>query len=179
MGYLDHIYRLLNLSNFIGIEYGNKKKRHVNISITKIQKSTILAYIIFSAAITIFLCLAFFGFDIGIESGKKRIEKIVKEYNLEEEGFPKDAMEDFVSEIKPTNLHTKDIVIVSISIFAFCTAFGIIKRYFILKIKASKPYNINIYNRDLPSNLTPAHVRLLIEDGLIDAKTLASTIKSL
>lgn len=42
-----------------------------------------------------------------------------------------------------------------------------------------KPTNINIYQRELPSKLKPAHVRMLMHDGLIDSISLASTILDL
>ena len=45
--------------------------------------------------------------------------------------------------------------------------------------KRSIEKNIDIYNRQLPSKLTPAHVRLLINDGLIDSESLAATILDL
>lgn len=39
--------------------------------------------------------------------------------------------------------------------------------------------NINIYERELPSKLRPAHVRLLMTDGLVDELSLASTLLDL
>lgn len=42
-----------------------------------------------------------------------------------------------------------------------------------------KPLNINLYNRELPSNLRPAQVRMLLHDGLIDKKSLAGTLLDL
>ena len=42
-----------------------------------------------------------------------------------------------------------------------------------------KTTNMNIYQRDLPSNLRAAHVRMLLYDGLIDESSLASTILDL
>jgi len=39
--------------------------------------------------------------------------------------------------------------------------------------------SLNFYQRKLPSKLRPAHVRMLIRDGLIDEYTLASTILDL
>ena len=55
----------------------------------------------------------------------------------------------------------------------------IIKSKLLYKRLEHKPININIYQRDLPSNLRPAHVRLLLNDGLIDEKSLVSTIVDL
>lgn len=73
----------------------------------------------------------------------------------------------------------KKYIISSIIIFLIITIYGIIKRNIIFKTKESKPANINIYNRELPSKLTPAHARMLVFDGLIDKNTLASTILDL
>ena len=39
--------------------------------------------------------------------------------------------------------------------------------------------NINIYQRELPTKLRPAHVRMLLKDGCIDSKSLACTILDL
>lgn len=39
--------------------------------------------------------------------------------------------------------------------------------------------NINIYERELPSKLRPAHVRLLMTDGLVDELSLAATLLDL
>lgn len=39
--------------------------------------------------------------------------------------------------------------------------------------------NINIYERELPSKLRPAHVRFLMTDGLVDELSLASTLLDL
>ena len=76
-----------------------------------------------------------------------------------------------------TNINKE--IIISIIIFLITIVYCLVKIKTIHKIKESKPQNINIYNRELPSNLTPAHARLLIEDGAIDEKTLASTILDL
>lgn len=43
----------------------------------------------------------------------------------------------------------------------------------------SKTINTNIYQRQLPSNLRPAHVRMLLNDGKIDEKTIAATLLDL
>lgn len=62
-------------------------------------------------------------------------------------------------------------------IIAFALVF--IKHKMIFKKIECKPKNINIYQRELPSNLTPAHVRMLVNDGLIDEYTIVSTILDL
>ena len=55
----------------------------------------------------------------------------------------------------------------------------IIKNRIIYSKLEHKPLNINLYQRDLPSNLKPAHVRMLLHDGLVDEKSLAATILDL
>lgn len=42
-----------------------------------------------------------------------------------------------------------------------------------------KEKQINIYQREKPSNLRPAHVRMLLKDGLVDELSVASTIADL
>ena len=66
------------------------------------------------------------------------------------------------------------IVIVTINILL-----AIHTRNKIFKTTEPQVKNLNIYRRDLPSNLTPAHVKVLLEDGNIDSYTLASTILDL
>ena len=51
-----------------------------------------------------------------------------------------------------------------------------IKEY---KITEPKPRNIDIYKRELPSKLRPAHVCMLMYDGMIDSTALAATILDL
>lgn len=41
------------------------------------------------------------------------------------------------------------------------------------------PKEINIYHRDLPSKLKPAHVRMLLTDGVIDTITIVATLYDL
>ena len=55
----------------------------------------------------------------------------------------------------------------------------IIKSNIKFKKLEHKPININLYKRELPSNLRPAHVRMLLHDGLIDKKSLATTLLDL
>lgn len=51
-----------------------------------------------------------------------------------------------------------------------------IKHKRLFKKLEPKPRDTNIYQRELPSNLKPAHVRMLLTDGLIDSTSMASTI---
>ena len=41
------------------------------------------------------------------------------------------------------------------------------------------PKEINIYHRDLPSKLKPAHVRMILTDGIIDTITIVATLYDL
>lgn len=63
--------------------------------------------------------------------------------------------------------------------FAIITVIALIKHKLIFKRLEKKTTNINIYQRELPTKLKPAHVRMLLTDGQIDAKSLASTILDL
>ena len=63
--------------------------------------------------------------------------------------------------------------------FVLITVIALIKQKLIFKRLEKKTTNINIYQRELPTKLKPAHVRMLLTDGKIDAKSLASTILDL
>ena len=52
----------------------------------------------------------------------------------------------------------------------------IIKSKYIFFNLEHKPINLDLYKRELPSKLKPAHVRMLINDGLIDETSLIATI---
>lgn len=62
------------------------------------------------------------------------------------------------------------IIIMAITIFKSLSLFKKIEH---------KPSNLNIYQREKPSNLRPAHVRLLLNDGLVDKVSLAATLVDL
>lgn len=55
----------------------------------------------------------------------------------------------------------------------------IIKSVFLFKKLEHKPLNLDIYQREKPSDLRPAHVRLLLNDGLVDEVSLAATVLDL
>lgn len=55
----------------------------------------------------------------------------------------------------------------------------IIKSLSLFKKIEHKPLNLNIYQREKPSNLRPAHVRLLLNDGLVDSISLSATLLDL
>lgn len=70
-------------------------------------------------------------------------------------------------------------ILIGIVNFTICTTYALIRHHLFFKTKEPKPINTNIYNRNLPSNLTPAHVRLLVYDGVIDSQSIAATILDL
>ena len=69
------------------------------------------------------------------------------------------------------------IYTILISIISIIIVF--IKSIIVFKMKEPIHKNLNIYNRDLPSNLRPLHVRMLLTDGRIDEISLAATILDL
>lgn len=78
------------------------------------------------------------------------------------------------------NKETSDITITLCVILFIMTIISIsLKSYLIFRKLEGKPININIYERDLPSKLKPAHVRMLLNDGLIDEVSLYGTLMDL
>jgi uncharacterized membrane protein len=71
------------------------------------------------------------------------------------------------------------LLIVIMILFIVTIAMVLIKSKLVFKNLEPKNTNINLYNRELPSNLRPAHVRILTNDGLVDQLSLASTIVDL
>ena len=72
------------------------------------------------------------------------------------------------------NLYTRIAFFLFISLISFIAI--IIRRRVITSKLKPKKKNIAIYQRELPSNLRPAHVRMLIKGGIIDQISLAATI---
>lgn len=66
-------------------------------------------------------------------------------------------------------------IIVAIIIMALT----VIKSLSLFKKIEHKPLNLNIYQREKPSNLRPAHVRLLLNNGLVDKVSLTATLLDL
>ncbi len=174
MKFLNAVYYKLNLSNAVSFEVssGSKGKRKMEVRISnKNLKTIFLTYLLFSFVMIFFICLIylvpnFSSFQIFHQNISNLTNK-------------EDFSDLFVHSKQPFLLNSKETIFIAIIIFIICTAYGLIKRAIILKTKESKPKNINIYNRELPDNLTPAHARLLIYDGLIDSETLASTVLDL
>lgn len=69
--------------------------------------------------------------------------------------------------------------IIGILVFLISFTLVLIKVRKLHKKIIPKSTNINIYERDLPSNLRPAHARFLMTDGLVDELSLASTLLDL
>lgn len=162
MHYLDYILEKLNLiDNIVGIrttklpegsKTSSKTITKVSISNKNIKPYLILYSIMAFMILIVTIWLLFFEMMII--------------NNLSE------------SEIISIN-NIKYKIILFISIFVFCVIYVFLQRYILFRKKEAKPTNINIYNRELPENLTPAHARLLVLDGAIDAKTIACTILDL
>ena len=78
-------------------------------------------------------------------------------------------------------LNNKNITTSIIDFIAYIAIMSIIliKSKIIFNKLENKPTNLNIYERELPSNLRPAHVRMLLNDGLIDQVSLYATLLDL
>lgn len=70
-------------------------------------------------------------------------------------------------------------VIISIIVCSIVASIVLIKSNKKFKNLEGKTTRLDIYQRDLPSKLRPAHVRMLLNDGLIDSYSLACTILDL
>ncbi len=137
------------------VETNLSKKSSISISSKKITISLILVYCFFAFCMSLFLIISFLP---------KNILNVAVSY-FENETHNKVKIEQ--------------LILISFCTFLFCTLLAFIKRFLIYKKNESKPQNINIYQRELPEKLRPAHVRVLIYDGIIDSNTLASTILDL
>ena len=69
-------------------------------------------------------------------------------------------------------------LIVNIFIFLFSLIYYKVLKSLIFSKKTDRS-NLDYYNRELPSNLKPAHVRMLLNDGLVDDMSLAAPILDL
>lgn len=148
--YITAITRYYRLSSItLGSDQTKRKKTNIQIS-GKISLSGIILWIIMSIFFT--MCA------IAADPIKTNI---ITEYN----GFT------------TTTYNKKWWVYIIIAIIIM--ALTIIKSLSLFKKIEHKPLNINIYQREKPSNLRPAHVRLLLNDGLVDEISLASTLLDL
>lgn len=66
--------------------------------------------------------------------------------------------------------------IIGLIIYVIAITCVILKYKKFNKLKIPKNLVPNLYRRDLPSDLRPAHVRLLLEDGIIDEISLSATL---
>lgn len=73
--------------------------------------------------------------------------------------------------------NTGSILTILVALLAVILVF--FKYKLIYKKLEYKVANLNIYQRELPSKLKPAHVRMLVNDGLVDETTVATTILDL
>lgn len=69
--------------------------------------------------------------------------------------------------------------IIGLIVFVISVALVLWKTYKLHKKLIPESTNVNIYERELPSKLRPAHVRFLMTDGLVDELSLASTLLDL
>ncbi len=70
-------------------------------------------------------------------------------------------------------------MMINIAVFVLAIVLVLIKNRIVFKKLEPKQTNINIYARELPSKLRPAHMRILVNDGLVDELSLISTIVDL
>ncbi len=96
------------------------------------------------------------------------------------------GFEEYFSFIKNINMPLYSIFIepmrlfdLKFFIFILVILLVLIRKKLIYKKIEPKGSSLNIYSRELPSNLRPAHMRLLLNDGLIDEVSLGSTIVDL
>lgn len=73
-------------------------------------------------------------------------------------------------------LEPMGLIDIKFIVFIFTILLVIIKRKQTYKKLEPIASSINIYSRDLPSSLRPAHMRILLNDGLIDKVSMGSTI---
>lgn len=136
-----------------------KRKSQLNIS-GKINKSSILFYVVVSLFIMCFSMLFITGGGEGAD-------------NLFE------VLMDFIYDKVRNSIGLgTSMAIIGVS-WVVSTIIVFIKYKLTFKRLEKKTTNINIYQRELPTKLKPAHVRMLLTDGKIDAKSLASTILDL
>lgn len=64
-------------------------------------------------------------------------------------------------------------------ILDICAYFFVFVEHIILFTRLEKKTKIDFYQRHLPSNLRPAHVRMLMNDGLIDKVSVGTTLMDL
>ena len=171
MKYLNIVLDRLKIkNNSISYGYYNafskmKKKVELNFSNKNIKLNVIIYIII--ALLAFFVVEAGFLFNTAFNS--------FNNFNFNNTIESNDISNIFKNIFSP--------LLLSIVINIMLIGINFIYIFYKIKIKSikkdSKPININIYNRDLPEVITPAHARLLVYDGKVDEMTLASTIMDL
>ena len=171
MKYLNIVLDRLKIkNNSISYGYYNafskmKKKVELNFSNKNIKLNVIIYIII--ALLAFFVVEAGFLFNKAFNS--------FNNFNFNNTIESNDISNIFKNIFSP--------LLLSIVINIMLIGINCIYIFYKIKIKSikkdSKPININIYNRDLPEAITPAHARLLVYDGKVDEMTLASTIMDL
>ena len=171
MKYLNIVLDRLKIkNNSISYGYYNafskmKKKVELNFSNKNIKLNVIIYIII--ALLAFFVVEAGFLFNTAFN--------IFNNFNFNNTIESNDISNIFKNIFSP--------LLLSIVINIMLIGINFIYIFYKIKIKSikkdSKPININMYNRDLPEAITPAHARLLVYDGKVDEMTLASTIMDL
>ena len=171
MKYLNIVLDRLKIkNNSISYGYYNafskmKKKVELNFSNKNIKLNVIIYIII--ALLAFFVVEAGFLFNTAFNS--------FNNFNFNNTIESNDISNIFKNIFSP--------LLLSIVINIMLIGINFIYIFYKIKIKSikkdSKPININMYNRDLPEAITPAHARLLVYDGKVDEMTLASTIMDL
>ena len=171
MKYLNIVLDRLKIkNNSISFGYYNafskmKKKVELNFSNKNIKLNVIIYIII--ALLAFFVVEAGFLFNTAFNS--------FNNFNFNNTIESNDISNIFKNIFSP--------LLLSIVINIMLIGINFIYIFYKIKIKSikkdSKPININMYNRDLPEAITPAHARLLVYDGKVDEMTLASTIMDL
>ena len=171
MKYLNIVLDRLKIkNNSISYGYYNafskmKKKVELNFSNKNIKLNVIIYIII--ALLAFFVVEAGFLFNTAFNS--------FNNFNFNNTIESNDISNIFKNIFSP--------LLLSIVINIMLIGINCIYIFYKIKIKSikkdSKPININMYNRDLPEAITPAHARLLVYDGKVDEMTLASTIMDL
>lgn len=84
-----------------------------------------------------------------------------------------------ISENTNPIINNFDNIYINLILFGITILIVLLRRYLLYKRLEPKPVNINLYSRDLPSKLRPAHMRLLMGDGTIDGISIGSTLMDL
>lgn len=149
MKFLNYVYKRLELFALVSYSSLTKRKESISIAMTVIKKKTVAVHLLFMLLLFWYYIIVFFT--------KMNNDAVIN--NI----FGRFEIVDFF--------------IAFIVFHLLSLLFIYIKRLSLLNKKYDN-YS-NIYRRELPCNLTPAHARLLVYDGQVDARTITSTILDL